>query len=305
MGGRITYAPHGLPPSRLRRRDRIARHRRLDSRHRRWRQSLSRPAQHAAALPPGHRRLAHGSDGSGRRRRCRGRLQHGRPAGRPGAAHRPAHDRPRRHHDGGIPGPAVPRHHVARDRRRQRDPAVHGRRAAESSGGRRRLHGPRVPRSADDLVRHPRSADVPPHPGRRARQRHRGGAGRLLEVDGAAVAHGVRGGRLDRRHLQGPAHRQGDQGVRDPLLHEQGHPDRADRPGCAAGPPRSDRGPDRGRARPPALHRQDRRRGPPGDRGLPARHRQARRASAPSAVSASSSPSRTSSRWAGSTACPP
>ena len=114
---------------------------------------------------------------------------------------------------------------------------------------------------------------------------------------------GVRGGRLDRLHLQGPAHRQGDQGVRDPRLHHQGHPDRPDGAGRAAGPPRSDR---RACSRPSAgimiftgkiaRHRA------PGDRGLPARHRHASTASTTSAANASSSPSRTSSRWAGSTA---
>ena len=50
----------------------------------------------------------------------------------------------------------------------------------------------------------------PAHAGRRARQRRRRRARRLLEVDGAPLAHGVRRGRLDRRHLQGAAHRQGE-----------------------------------------------------------------------------------------------
>src|SRR5262245_5114459 len=64
LRGRITYAPYGLAPPRLRRRDRIARHRRLDPRHR-WRgQPVPRPPEHATALSRGHHRLAHGSDGS-------------------------------------------------------------------------------------------------------------------------------------------------------------------------------------------------------------------------------------------------
>src|SRR5215475_3726813 len=77
-GGRITYARDGLAPPRVRRRDRIAGDRRLDSRHRRRGQPLPGPAQHARALSTGRRGLADGSDGAGRRRpRCRG-LQHGR-----------------------------------------------------------------------------------------------------------------------------------------------------------------------------------------------------------------------------------
>jgi hypothetical protein len=72
------------------------------------------------------------------------------------------------------------------------------------------------------------------HAGRRARQRRHRGPGGLLEVDGAAVAHGLRRRRLDRRHLQGAAHGQGGQGVRHPLLDEQGHPAGTDGPGGTA-----------------------------------------------------------------------
>src|SRR5438093_100474 len=51
---------------------------------------------------------------------------------------------------------------------------------------------------------------------------------------GAPVADGLRRGRLDRRYLQGAAHGQGGQGVRDSLLHEQGDPAGADGPGRPA-----------------------------------------------------------------------
>ena len=52
-------------------------------------------------------------------------------------------------------------------------PALHGRRRDRASGGRRRLHGPRLPRGADDELRDRRPDYVPAHPGRRPRQRGR------------------------------------------------------------------------------------------------------------------------------------
>ena len=133
-------------------------------------------------------------------------------------------------------------------------PAVHGRRAARPPVVDGDCMGRAFPEAQMTSFAIHDLPMYPAHPGRRARQRDRGGARRLLEVDGAAVAQGVRRRSARSRHLQGAAHRQGDQGVRDPLLHEQGDPDRADRPGRAARPPGSDRGPGRGRARPPALH---------------------------------------------------
>ena len=245
---------------------------------------------------------AHGRLRAGRRRPGGGGLQHGRAAGRPGAPDRPQDDGARRHHDGGVPRAEVPRGDVARDRRRQLHPALHGRRDAGPAGDRRRLHGARVPRGPDDQLRHPRSPDVPAHPGRRARQRGGGGARGLLEVDGAHQPQGLRGGGLDRLHLQGPAHRQGDQGVRDPRLHHQGHRDRPGGAGRAAGPPRSDRRGARGRGRHQDLQRQDPRHRAPHHRGLPPRHRDHRGPRSTSGATPSRSRSRTSSRSAGSTA---
>ena len=169
-------------------------------------------------------------------------------------------------------------------------------------GGGRRLHGPRLPRSPDDQLRHPRPADVPAHPRRRARQRGGGGARGELEVDGAHQPQGLRGGGLHRLHLQGPAHGQGDQGVRDPGLDDQGHRDRPGGAGGAPGPPRSDRGGTGGGSRHQALQRQDPRHRPPHDGRLPARHGDHRGPRRLSVAMSSSSPSRTSSRWAGSTA---
>ena len=84
------------------RRHRIARRRRLDPRHRRRRQSLSRPAQHARALRRGPSRAADAAARPRRRRLGRRRLQHGRAAGRPGAADRQPHHRARRRADGGA-----------------------------------------------------------------------------------------------------------------------------------------------------------------------------------------------------------
>ena len=193
--------------------------------------------------------------------------------------------------------------HVARDRRRQLHPALHGRGDAGPAGHRRRLHGARVPRGPDDQLRHPRSEDVPAHPRRRPRQRGGGGARGLLEVDGAHQPQGLRRGRLHRLHLQGPAHRQGDQGVRDPRLHHQGHRHRPGGAGRAAGPPRSDRRGAGGRGRhqdlQPARSTTSRAAPPRASCAAP----RPSRASTTSAATPSSSPSRTSSRWAGSTTC--
>src|SRR5437870_8235536 len=84
-GGRITYAGDG-PSSRLRGRDRVAGDRRLDPRHRRRWQSLSGAPQHAQALSGGRGGVTARSDGPRGRRAGGGRLEHARPARRPGEA---------------------------------------------------------------------------------------------------------------------------------------------------------------------------------------------------------------------------
>ena len=144
--------------------------------------------------------------------------------------------------------------------------------------------------------------DVPADPRRRARQRGGGGARGELEVDGAHQPQGLRGGRLHRLHLQGPAHRQGDQGVRDPRLHHQGHRHRPGRAGRAAGPPRSDRRGARGRGRHQDLQPARSTTSPGGPPRASSAAPRRSRASTTSAATPSRSPSRTSSRWAGSTA---
>ena len=237
----------------------------------------------------------------GRRPRGR-RLQHGRSARRPGAPHGSQDDGARRPDDGGVPRPEVPRRDVARDRRRQLHPALHGRRPDGPARRRRRLHGARVPRGADDELRHPRSEDVSADPGRRPRQCGGGGARGELEVDGADQPQGVRGGRLHRLHVQGPADGQGSEGMRDPRLHHQGHDDRPGRAGRAAGAPRSDRRGARGRSagsRSSPARSTTSRGGPP--RASCAAPRRSK-ASTTSAATPSRSRSRTSSRWDGSTA---
>ena len=72
-----------------------------------------------------------------------------------------------------------------------------------SAGGRRRCHGPRLSRSADDQFRDRRAADVPADAGRHPRQRGDRRPRRELEMDGTDQPQGLHRGRLDRRHLQG------------------------------------------------------------------------------------------------------
>src|SRR3990172_5625071 len=94
-----------------------------------------------------------------------------------------------------------------------------------------------LPPGARAELPHPRPAHVPAAPRRRARQRGDRRPGRVLEVDGAPLAEGVRRGRLDRLHVQGAAHGQGGQGVWHPPHDEQGHPPRRDRAGRPPRPP--------------------------------------------------------------------
>ena len=205
--------------------------------------------------------------------------------------------------DGGVPRPEVPRRDVARDRRRQLHPALHGRGHAGPARRRRRLHGARVPRGADDELRHPRSADVPADPGRRPRQRGGGGARGELEVDGAASA-----ARPAWRSAPSP-----------PRARPRARARRSRSARSSAPPPRPSA---IGRAvqaarrahRDPIdavlevagghqdLRRQDPRHRAARHRGLPARHRDDRGPRRLSAAIPSRSRSRTSSRWAGSTA---
>ena len=94
----------------LARRHRIAGRRRLGAGHRRRRQSLSAAAQHARALPRRPSRAAHGRGRPRRRRLGRHRRQHGRAAGRPGAADRQPDARACRLGDGdAISASASPR----------------------------------------------------------------------------------------------------------------------------------------------------------------------------------------------------
>ncbi len=245
---------------------------------------------------------AHGRRRTGRRRPGGRGLQHGRPARRPGAPDRPEDHGAGRHHDGGVPRSDVPRGDVARDRRRQFHTTLHGGRHARPARRGRRLHGARVSRSTDDQLRHPRSKDVPADPRRRPRQRGGRLAGCQLEVDGAHQSQGVRGGRLHRVDLQGTPDGPRDQGLRDPRLDDQGHRHRPRRPGRAAGSPRSDRrragGGGRASSSSPARSATSRGARP---RAFCAGRRPSR-AWTVTGATPSRSPSRTSSRSAGSTA---
>ena len=107
----------------------------------------------------------------------------------------------------GLLGAEIPRRHVARNRRRQRHPAIDGGGASRTAGGRRRHDGPRLSRGADDQRRGRRAAPLSLRALRSAR--HRGGRhqGPELEMDGAREPQDLRRDGLDRLDLQSAAHR--------------------------------------------------------------------------------------------------
>ena len=145
---------------RVRRRDGSPGRGRLDTGHRRRRRSVPETAQHAPALQEGLSRLAAGPHVPERGRPRGGGVGHGRAAGRPGTAGRSAFRGQAGAHDGGILRPALPRHHGAGNRRRQRPATLHGGRADGPAGGGRRQHGPRLSRGPDDQLRRARPAHV-------------------------------------------------------------------------------------------------------------------------------------------------
>ena len=172
-------------------------------------------------------------DDAGRRR-----LEHGRAARRPGAADRPAHDRARGADDGGVPGrrfDAVMSLEIGGGNALQpfMAAAVLGLPVVDADCmGRAFPEAQMTSFAIHDLTMYPLTlADVRDNAVVVARAAS-------LEVDGAPLAQGLRRGRLDRVDLQGAAHRQGSEGVRHPLLDDQGDPARRDGAGRAQAPSR-------------------------------------------------------------------
>ena len=167
-----------------------------------------------------------------RRRPGRGGLQHGRAAGRPGTAVRPAFAaKPVR----------MMEEYLGRHFRAVMSVEIGGGNAFQpllvaalpACRWSTPMRWAAPSRSADDQLRDRRPAAVPAHAGRHPRQRGHRRPRRELEMDGADQPQDLHRGRLDRRHLQGAAHRRRGEGARHPAHHHAG--DRA-RPRGAARP---------------------------------------------------------------------